>query len=146
MQVVSGRRGVGEGALRAADAQRALFPQCCTAILVLPCLTMSHRKLICMQAVSDQIRHRQAAMQRARDTSGAVLRLRDAMIPYQFPMQVVSDQIRLWQADTQRVRAIPAVLYTDFETPGLWAGTAAKAKELGSQLWEAPPRLAGESF
>jgi len=57
--------------------------------------------------------------------------------------QVVSDQIRLWQADTQRVKALPAVLYSDFETPGLWAGTVAKARELGAHLWEAPPRPAG---
>lgn len=56
---------------------------------------------------------------------------------------MVSDQIRLWQADTQRVKALPAVLYSDFETPGLWAGTVDKARELGAHLWEAPPRPAG---
>ena len=57
--------------------------------------------------------------------------------------QVVSDQLRLWQADTHRVRAIPAVLYSGFETRGLWAGTSAKARELGAYLWQAPPRSAG---
>jgi Transcription factor Tfb2 (p52) C-terminal domain len=56
---------------------------------------------------------------------------------------VVSDQVRLWQADTQRVRAVPAVLYSGFESPGLWGGTNEKAKQLGAHLWDAAPRAAG---
>ena len=58
-------------------------------------------------------------------------------------IQVVMDQLRLWEKEARRVAAMPATLYSDFESAELWAGTVAAARDLGGHLWDAPPRPTG---
>ena len=49
---------------------------------------------------------------------------------------MVADQIRLWQQELGRLTAHPSKMYDNFDSPELYAGAAAFAKEGAALLYK----------